>query len=304
MVIRATLAPCTTLYRTVFEKAECALDELPGLNADYKDNSEADHEGPLPLDASVLEELVVENGDIDDREDGESAENDGPEQELVAVQILEDGKAAVIVGIEAKHGAAETLELPGRNENQPGEFGKCGSAGAEDGLARFRVVRVAVHAEVSVVGAVDDDDEGAHGACSHHDTIDDHIDDDLVGEDTALLVLRRLAHDILRGLLSTETKGRERRGNHVDPDDLERRDGEYGETASVDESQTGNQENHLTYIRGEQVKDEFLNVVEHAATLADSGHDGVELVVGKHNLGGGLGNIRARSHGDTDICAR
>lgn len=209
LVVGTTLAPGAAADGGILEKVEAALDELPGLDAGDEDDGEANGESPLPGDAHMLEELGVEVGNVDDGEDGETADDDGPEEEAVGVNILEDGELAIVIGVEVEHGSSETLELPGRDENQPGKFSKGSSTSLEDGAARVRVALVALEAQVSAVGAIDDDAESAHGADTHDDTIDKHVHNDLVGKDTALLVLRGLAHDVGGSSFTAETKGRE-----------------------------------------------------------------------------------------------
>lgn len=51
------------------------------------------------------------------------------------------------------------------------------------------------------------------------------------------------------------------------------------------------------------MENELLDVVKHATAFANGGDDGVELVIGEHNLGGRLGDIGSGTHGDTDVSA-
>ncbi|GKT79636.1 LOW QUALITY PROTEIN: unnamed protein product [Colletotrichum tofieldiae] len=302
-LVLATLAEGALDNLVVVEEVEGALDELPGLDADDVEESEADDDAPLPGDANVLEEGGVEGGDVDDGEHRQGTDDDGPEEELVGVDVLEKGELALAVRVQAEHGAAQVLELPGGDKDDPGKLGEDGSTGAEDRSASLGEGLVAFVTQSSAVGTVDDNDKGSQGQGAHDDTVYNHIDDDLVGEDTALLVLGGLAHDIGGGLLTTQTEGGEGRGNHVDPENLEGRNGEYGEVGAVTESETAAKEDDLTDVGAEQVKNELLDVVKHATTLADGGNDGVELVVSQHNLGGRLGDVGTGTHGDTDISA-
>jgi hypothetical protein len=52
------------------------------------------------------------------------------------------------------------------------------------------------------------------------------------------------------------------------------------------------------------MEDKLLNVVKHATTFTDSGDNGVKLVISEHNLGSRLGNIRSRTHSNTNVSAR
>ncbi|KAI6773583.1 hypothetical protein HG531_000432 [Fusarium graminearum] len=300
----STLAPNTSSDRSVLEEMEVSLGHLPELDTSNKHDGEANGQSPLPGDACVLEELVVQDRDVDNREDRQTAKDDGPEEEAVGVDILENRESAVIIGVEAENGAAQTLELPGRDEDEPSEFGKCSGTSFENGDTSFGVSLVALLAQVSTVSAVDDNNECAHGASTHNDTVDNHINNDLVGKDTALLVLRRFAHDILSTLLTTKSEGREGGSSHVDPDDLQRRDGENGKATVIDKGKTTHQKDNFTDIGGKKMQDKLLDVVKHATTFTNSGDDRVKLVISEHDLGSRLGNIRTRTHSNTDIGTR
>ncbi|GJC93041.1 hypothetical protein ColKHC_01867 [Colletotrichum higginsianum] len=302
-LILATLAEGTLDDLVVVEEVEGALDELPGLDTDDVEEREADDDAPLPRDANVLEKGGVERRDVDDGEDGKGADDDGPEEELVVIDVLEEGELALAVGVQAEHGSAQVLELPGRDEDDPGKLGEDSSTGAEHGSAGLGESLVALLAKGSAVGTVDDNDERGQRQCTHDDAVDNHVDDDLVGKDTALLVLGGLAHDISGGLLATKTEGREGRSNHVDPENLKGRDGEDGEVGAVAESETAAKEDDLANVGAEQMENELLDVVEHATTLADGGDDGVELVIGQDDLGSGLCDVGSGTHGDTNVSA-
>ncbi|TFB02685.1 hypothetical protein CCMA1212_005469 [Trichoderma ghanense] len=291
------------LHVAVCQQPIVPLGQLPQLDACDIDQREAHGERPFPGNARVLEEARVEERDVDDGEDGQAAADDGPEEEAVAVNVLEEREEAVVVGVEPEHGTAEALELPRGNEDEPRQERKGRCSSAEHGNARVGKVRVAVRSEVPVVGTVDDDAERAQATRPHEDAVHNHVDDDLVGEDASLLVLGRLAHDLGRRSLAAEPKRGEGRRDHVDPDDLERGHGEDGEAGAVDKGEADDEQDDLTDVGDEEMQDELLDVVEHAAALADGGDDGVELVVGEDDLGGRLGDVGAGAHGDADVCA-
>lgn len=83
----------------------------------------------------------VETGNVDRGEHKETGDNDGPEQKLIVVKIAEEGEFVLsLIRVETKHGAADRLEFPRGDENEPSELSKNGSAGAENGFAGFRVL--------------------------------------------------------------------------------------------------------------------------------------------------------------------
>lgn len=65
-----------------------ALRELPGFDAGEEENRCDDHDGPLPGDHLVLEDHAVDDGDVESGEDGDEADDDGPEEELVATDVV------------------------------------------------------------------------------------------------------------------------------------------------------------------------------------------------------------------------
>jgi hypothetical protein len=105
------------------------------------------------------------------------------------------------------------------------------------------------------------------------------------------------------GNLETKTHIRQTRGNHDNPHNLNGGDGEDGETAFILEGETDKQDTSLSNVLGEQVKNELLNVVEHAAALFDGVENGGKVVVSQNNVGSVLGDIRASTHSDTNVGA-
>lgn len=67
---------------------EDPLRELPGFDAGEEDQRGDDHDGPLPGDHLVLEDDAVDDGDVERREDGDEAEDNGPEEEFVAADVV------------------------------------------------------------------------------------------------------------------------------------------------------------------------------------------------------------------------
>ena len=87
--------------------------------------------------------------------------------------------------------------------------------------------------------------------------------------------------------------------DHVDPQDLQRRDGQR--EAEQDRRDDGE---GLAAIDRQQKDDRLLQVVVNRPTFFDGGGDGGEIVVGQHHFGGFLGRLGAvAAHGDADIGA-
>lgn len=64
-----------------------AFSELPSLNTNKEEEGSDKYNAPLPADALVPEDGVVNDWDIEDREDGNEAEHDGQKQELVPPDV-------------------------------------------------------------------------------------------------------------------------------------------------------------------------------------------------------------------------
>lgn len=166
-----------------------ALRPLPGLNAKEEEECLDEDDTPLPRDGGVLEDDLVETGDVDDGEHGDEASNDGPEEELVAPDVDDPlGEVALAAGLHAEETASQVDHLPGEEQGEPGKAGKGGGTGAEDNFAALGVRVVAVVANVSgaVADTVEDEDEGAEAEGSHPETVDYHVEEELGGEDTLL----------------------------------------------------------------------------------------------------------------------
>jgi len=108
----------------------------------------------------MFEHLVVDDWDVKNREDGDETGHDTPEQELVTPNIVEPlGEVLLRARLHAEKGAAHVHHLPGQEQGEPGQAGKAGGSGTEDGVASSRVVVVAVHTKVSIAPGVEDQAE-------------------------------------------------------------------------------------------------------------------------------------------------
>lgn len=85
-MLQVTTTSRSKLCRSTTEKD--ALTPLPSLDTGKEEDCFNEHDGPFPADTGMLEDHVVDNRDIEDREDGDEARHDGPEQKLVAPDIV------------------------------------------------------------------------------------------------------------------------------------------------------------------------------------------------------------------------
>ena len=109
---------------TVDTEAQPALESLPSLNeSNVKGNASKDNT-PFPRKTAVLEHLSVETGNVNQREDSEESHHYRPEQELVVVNSLEDGKGASPALIHVKQTAVEVLHFPRGYKEKKAERGK------------------------------------------------------------------------------------------------------------------------------------------------------------------------------------
>lgn len=125
----------------------------------------------------MLEYCGVETRDVDGWEDRYGADEDGVEEELVLVDVLEDWELGGVVWVEAEEGSAEGFDFPGGDEDGPCEECEDSCSSAEDGLAGGFVTvvvigSVTVLSETAIVDSVDDDDESHECDCAHDGSVD------------------------------------------------------------------------------------------------------------------------------------
>ena len=117
------------------------------------------------------------------------------------------------------------------------------------------------------------------------------------------MVVRGAAHDAGAGWLAAETEGGEGGCEHVDPEDLQRAEGEDGEAAVVLEAEADDQEHHFADVGGQEVQDELVDVVGHAAAFFDGGDYAGEVVVREDDVCGALCDVGSgEAHGYADVC--
>ena len=173
------------------------LDSLPALDERYKAHDAAEDKAPLPRERHVSEDDLVDDRDVDDGERRADAGDDGPEQEAVLEQGVEDGEGAgVFFGVHVEQAAGQVLGFPGHDAEQDCEDGVCCGSSAEGEVASGVVAVVAVVAEVAVACAVDDNDEAGETERAHASAVNELVDDELFGEDAGAETVRWAGHDV------------------------------------------------------------------------------------------------------------
>jgi len=96
-----------------------ALDSLPALDERHEAHDAAEDKAPLPRERHVSEDDLVDDGDVDNGERRADAGDDGPEQEAVLEQGVEDGEGAgVFFGVHVEQAAGQVLGFPGHDAEQ------------------------------------------------------------------------------------------------------------------------------------------------------------------------------------------
>lgn len=111
------------------------LRKLPQLHPRYENKHSANRQRPLPRNRFLLENLVVEARYVNAGENDERAKRDGVEEEFVGVDVFEERKPGCAVRVEMKHAAPDALDLPGRYQDQPSQFGEHSRASTEHQVA-------------------------------------------------------------------------------------------------------------------------------------------------------------------------
>lgn len=156
-----------------------SLSPLPSFNAQEEEDGLDKNNTPFPADAGVLEDNRVDNRNVDDREHGDEACHDGPEQELVAPGINGSlRKVPLALGLHAEERSAHVNHFPSEKKREPCETGERGGTSAENNRAVVGVFVVAVVSNVSLAVAktVQDKDEGSQAKGGHPESVDDHVD--------------------------------------------------------------------------------------------------------------------------------
>lgn len=187
----------------------------------------------------MLEDFVVDDWDVENGEYGDEAGKDTPEEEGVAPDVRDpDGVRILGLGLHAEEGTTHVDHLPREEEGEPGEADEGCAASPKDELTLIRVIVVAVVAELAIAEAPDNERERREAKSRHPESIHGEIDENLLGKDADPAIMRWPGHDIGRRLFETQAHGRETRGNHDNPENLDWCQWEGRQSSLVLESET------------------------------------------------------------------
>jgi hypothetical protein len=150
--------------------------------------------------------------------------------------------------LHAEEGTSHIHHFPGEEQGKPGQARESRGTRPEHRLTRLAKRLVAVAAELAVAETKDDEGEGSKAESRDPEAIHDHVNEEFVREDTFLERLRGAAHDIRDSTLESETHVRHPGRRHDDPDDLNGRQGEDGESTLILEGKTYEKRAGLGYV--------------------------------------------------------
>lgn len=125
----------------------------------------------------------------------------------------------------------------------------------------------------------------------------DHVPEEQPTADKRVVTLSgRAIHDIVVLGVEAERSSGKTISDQVDPKKLN------GDKSLRHANRSGEEDGHnLSDVGRNQVANELLGVVVDAAALLDGGLDSSEVVIGKDHVGGKLGHVGSRAHGDTNV---
>ena len=161
------------------------LGKLPRFDAEEEEAGRDEDNTPFPADASVSEDIMIDDRDIQGREDGNKASDNSPEQELIAPNIRHPlSKVPLAVRLHAEEAPTHVDHFPSQEKREPSKAGEAGRAGSEYRVTSFGIGGIAILSQITITKPVQDEGEGGQTECCHPETVDDHINQDFDGEDT------------------------------------------------------------------------------------------------------------------------
>ena len=137
------------------------LEILIQLNPCKEQDRFDKHNSPFPRNGRVAEHIVVDHGDIDEREDQQEARYDGPEEELVPPHIVHPLREVFFgFGLHPEEAAAHVDHFPREEKSKPGQAGECCGASTEHRVTFGRVMPVAASSKIAVAKGEHNEREG------------------------------------------------------------------------------------------------------------------------------------------------
>lgn len=182
LTLNIVLSICSTVSRAA--SAEDTLCPLPSLHSNEEQEARNEDYPPFPRDAFVPKDVVVDDGDIHDREKGDETHKHGREEELVSPHIKDPlGKVVFGSRLHAEEASSHINQLPGQKDREPGEASEARCPCTENAIAFDRVAVVAASGwdspAVAVFEAIEDDDERGKTECCDPEAINEHVDQNL-----------------------------------------------------------------------------------------------------------------------------
>lgn len=135
----------------------------------------------------MLEYYVVDDRNVKRGENRDEAEDDGPEQELVAAHVVDPLREVLLAPwLHSEEAPPHIDEFPGQEESEPSQASETGRAGTEHGVAFFRVGIIAVYSKIAITETEKNERECSQAECGDPEAICKHIDHDFECEDASL----------------------------------------------------------------------------------------------------------------------
>jgi hypothetical protein len=173
------------------------LDSFPAFNQRHEADHASKNQTPLPSQRHVSENDLVDDRDVDDGERGANTCNDGPEQEAILEQRVDDGeRTGIFFRIHVEQATGQMFRFPCHDAEQDCQDAvRCG-ASTEGEVAGRIVAVVAVVPKVAVASAVDYYHEANEAQRAHASAVNEFVDNQLFGEDSGAKAVRRPGHDV------------------------------------------------------------------------------------------------------------
>lgn len=127
------------------------LSPFPGFDAEEKQERLNNNDSPFPSDSRVLEYHIVDNGYVKDRNHGNKASENRPEEELIAPDIMRPLREILFrFGLHAEERPAHIHHFPGQEQGKPRQADESGCACLKDQLTLFGILAIATASKVAV----------------------------------------------------------------------------------------------------------------------------------------------------------
>ena len=247
----------------------------------------------------------VQAWDINYGQDGDESRKDAPKKELITPDVVCPLHEWIFrLAPHTKEGAPHMHHFPCEDEREPGETCEGRGTSAEDEFTAGVVRIIAALSQLTVAEAEYDEGEGSETESSHVCPVDNYVDEQLLGHDTNLDVMRRAGHDIVGGRLHAQAHCRETRRDHDDPQYFDGRKRESRKATFVPEGESDEESASLCDVLSEQVQNKFLDVVECTSPFVNCVDDTGEVVIRQDNIRSVFCDVRSgHAHSDADVGA-